>query len=104
MSGRRRVGEIRRSENGGRRKREWVGRRESDVGGERGRGRNRRGGGEKGGGGGQKAGEEGRAGGVCAPADDVGDGGGVLGLVSESSERGTACSQGAQLIEGLVVV
>ena len=80
------------------------GRRKGGVGGERGRGRNRRGGGEKGGGGGQKAGEEGRAGGVCAPADDVGDGGGVLGLVSESSERGTACSQGAQLIEGLVVV
>ena len=60
--------------------------------------------GEKGGGGGQKAGEEGSAGGVRVPADDVGDGGGVLGRVRESSERGTGCSQGAQLIEGLVVV
>ena len=58
----------------------------------------------KGGGGGQKAGEEGRAGGVRVPAVDVGDGGGVLRRVCESSERGTGCSQGAQLIEGLVVV
>ena len=29
------------------------------------------------------------------PADDVGDGGGVLGRVCESFERGTGCSQGA---------
>ena len=104
MSGRRRVGEIRRSENGGRRKREWVGRRESDVGGERGRGRNRRGGGGERWRRGTEGGEEGSAGGVRVPIDDVGDGGGVLGRVSESSERGASCSQGAQLIEGLVVV
>ena len=48
----------------------------------------------------QKAGEEGRAGGVRDPAADVGDGGGVL----ERVWKCTGCSQGAQLIEGLVVV
>ena len=52
-------------------------------------------------------GEEGGAGGVRFPADDVGDGDGVLGRSGESSERGTGCSgcsQGAQLIDGLVAV
>ena len=58
----------------------------------------------KGGGGGQKAGEEGRAGGVRFLAGDVGDDDGVLEEVCEKAERGTGCSQGAQLIEGLVVV